>query len=203
MRAWTYASRGTPRSVLSLSNIAPPTAPTSSSVLIRVSHCALNPAGHVMMSLMPHIPYLSPTHSIPELDFAGEVIAVGAEATLTAGSRVFGRMAQADLMAGRGSLAEYVTVKEVDVVVVPEGMKMEEASGMLTTGLTAAQMLKVAGVKSGERVLINGASGGVGMMVVQIAKAMGLRVVGVCSGTNADIVKELGADDVRFLFAIS
>jgi NADPH:quinone reductase-like Zn-dependent oxidoreductase len=122
-------------------------------------------------------------------DFAGIVEAVGSEFTgLAPGDEVFG---------GRtGALAEFVTVKEA-VVRKPPNISFEEAASLPIAGLTALQALRDhGGLESGEHVIINGASGGVGTFAIQIAKAMGAEVTAVCSASHVDLAGSLGADRV-------
>lgn len=139
--------------------------------------------------------------AVPEIDFSGTVAAVGptAPAQFPVGSKICGAFTVAANRKGLGSLAEYAVVSEETAAFsrVPGGVTMEEAAGIQCTGQTAVAMCEKAGLKGGERVLVNGASGGVGTMVLQVAKAMGAKeVVAVCSGKNAEFVKGLGADEV-------
>lgn len=105
------------------------------------------------------------------------------------------------VMGGKGALAEYVVVPAENVVLKPEGVSMEEAAGLPIAGVTALSCMDLARVKKGERVLVNGSSGGIGSLVLQLAKqAAGSEgtVVAVCSGRNLEMVKGLGADEVSF-----
>jgi NADPH:quinone reductase-like Zn-dependent oxidoreductase len=123
-------------------------------------------------------------------DFAGTVEAVGADvAGLQPGDEVFG---------GRsGALAEYVCARARSVVLKPARLTFEEAAAVPIAGLTALQGLRdKGGTKAGQKVLINGASGGVGTFAVQIAKALGGEVTAVCSTANVDLARSLGADRV-------
>jgi NADPH:quinone reductase-like Zn-dependent oxidoreductase len=125
------------------------------------------------------------------VDFAGTVEAVGAAVTrYRVGDPVFG--------GASGSFAEYVVIREDRAVTgKPDNVSFEQAAGVPIAGLTALQALRDQGrLQPGERVLINGASGGVGTYAVQIAKAMGAHVTGVCSGRNIEMVKSIGADRV-------
>lgn len=122
-------------------------------------------------------------------DFAGVVEAVGADIThVSPGDEVFG---------GRsGALAEYIVVKNA-VVPMPAGATFEEAAAIGVAGLTALQGLRdKGGLQPGHRVLINGATGGVGTFAVQVAKALGAEVTAVCSAGKVDLVRSLGADEV-------
>jgi NADPH:quinone reductase-like Zn-dependent oxidoreductase len=196
MRAWTYTSRGAPRDVLSLQSAHPmPPPPSGVDLLVRVSHVALNPAGEVRMSLIPSVfgrPF------IPELDFCGWVQQAGpaAPSFLAEGTAVWGSLSPKATMSGAGTLAEYLVVPADRVVTKPTQIDFAEASGLSTVGQTAIKMVQTAGVKRGDRVLVNGASGGVGTVLVQIAKAAGVEVVATCSEPNIAMLKGLGADEV-------
>ena len=196
MRAWTFTARGTPRNVLSLNLAYPvPPPPAGSNLLVRVSHVALNPGSHFLMNLIPSI--IGRT-AIPELDFSGHVQLAGpaAPSHFAPGTAIFGSVSAPALVAGGGTLAEYVIVPADLVAVKPANVGFAEAAGSSSVGQTALNMIKKAGVKAGDRVLVNGASGGVGTMVVQAAKVSGLEVVATCSDANAEMVKGLGADRV-------
>lgn len=198
MRAWTVAKNGTPSEALVLKTDAPVPSPIkSANILIKVTHTALNPADLNFMSTLPNwLPFRrNPTVG---LDFAGEVVQVGSAVTdLSVGTQVAGALNVMSVAIGRGSLAEYVEVPAIKVAKVPQGLALRDAAGALgIAGQTAWLVLKEAGVKKGDRVLVNGASGGVGSVLVQVAKAKGAVVYGVCSGANADFVKGLGADEV-------
>ena len=124
------------------------------------------------------------------VDYSGTVEAVGAKVTrFKPGDAVFG---------GRtGAFAEYVAARENGgVVLKPDNLTFEQAAAVPVAAITALQGLRKAGVQPGERVLINGASGGVGTFAVQIAKALGAHVTGVCSTRNVELVRSLGADEV-------
>jgi NADPH:quinone reductase-like Zn-dependent oxidoreductase len=125
------------------------------------------------------------------VDFAGTVESVGDGVTLfKQGDPVFG--------ASGGAFAEYVMVREHGSIVrVPPALSLEQAAGLPIAGVTALQGLRDHGqLHAGQKVLINGASGGVGTFAVQIAKALGAEVTGVCSTRNVDLVRSLGADHV-------
>src|SRR5258706_12778540 len=123
------------------------------------------------------------------VDYAGTVEAVGKDVTrFHPGDEVYG--------ARNGALAEYVTVRESrNIVPKPSNISFEQAAGVGVAAITALQSLRDKGqLQAGQKVLINGASGGVGTFAVQIAKAMGAEVTGVCSTKNLDLVRSLGAD---------
>ena len=124
-------------------------------------------------------------------DFSGVVEAVGKDVTsVKPGDEVFG--------AKNGAVAEYVCVKaERAIVMKPNNVTFEQAGSVAVAGLTALQGLRDKGrIQAGQKVLVNGASGGVGTFAVQIAKAFGAEVSGVCSTRNVDLVKSIGADHV-------
>jgi NADPH:quinone reductase-like Zn-dependent oxidoreductase len=133
---------------------------------------------------------LRPKCGIPGFDLAGQVVAVGARVTrLRPGDEVFG--------ACEGACAEFAVADEGQLAPRPAGLRWEEAAALPTSGLAALHGLRDAGrLRAGQRVLINGASGGIGTFAVQIAKALGAEVTGVCSSANVELVRALGADHV-------
>ncbi len=131
-----------------------------------------------------------PKQPVAGLDVAGRVVAVGADVTrLKPGDEVFG--------VAIGSFAEYAAAEEHKLSLKPASITWEQAGVTAISGLTALQALtEVADVQAGQHVLVLGASGGVGTYTVQIAKALGAEVTGVCSAAKADLVRSLGADHV-------
>ena len=131
-----------------------------------------------------------PTRPVPGLDLAGTVEAIGAEVTrFGVGDEVFG--------IGKGTFAELTVAPEDKLAPKPAGLTVEQAAVVPISGLTALQGLRDAGrLQAGQSVLILGASGGVGSYAVQIAKAMGAEVTGVCSTAKVELVRALGADHV-------
>ena len=131
-----------------------------------------------------------PKNPVPGFDLAGRVTAVGPEvSSLRVGDEVFGT--------GVGSCAEYAVASSQTLVRKPAAVTFEEAAAIPTSALAALHGLRDAGrLQAGQKVLINGASGGVGTFAVQIAKALGAHVTGVCSTRNLDLVRSLGADRV-------
>ena len=164
-------------------------------MLVRVHAAALH-AGDIyfmrgvpkMVRLMAGIP--KPKKYIPGFDMAGLVEEVGKKVTeFQPGDEVFG--------SGQNTCAEYARVKEKDLLLKPVNLKLEEAAALPISALAALQGLRDIGkVQQGHKVLINGASGGVGTFAVQIAKAYGAEVTGVCSTQNLDMVRSIGADHV-------
>jgi len=126
----------------------------------------------------------------PGVDVAGEVVAAGKRVTrFKPGDEVFG--------VGRGAFAEYACISETAAVLKPGILTFEQAASVPVAALTALQGLRDKGrLQPGQKVLINGAAGGVGTFAVQIAKALGAQVTGVCSTRNVDMVRSLGADAV-------
>ena len=131
-----------------------------------------------------------PKNPVSGLDVAGTVVEVGAEVTrFQAGDEVFG--------VARGSFAEYAAAREDKLAHKPANLSFEQAAVVPISGGTALQALRDAGrVEAGQKVLVIGASGGVGTYAVQLAKALGAQVTGVCSTTKVDFVRSIGADDV-------
>lgn len=133
---------------------------------------------------------LKPKRGIPGFDVAGEIERVGSRVTrFRPGDGVFG--------ACQGSCAEYVSTSEATLVSKPGDLTFVEAAALPTSGLAALHALRDVGkVQPGQKILINGASGGVGTFAVQIAKSLGAEVTGVCSTTNTDMLRSIGADHV-------
>jgi len=165
-------------------------------LLVKVRAAGLNPLDWHFVRGEPYLMRMDFGFGAPKnprigMDFAGTVEAVGKNVTkFKPGDEVFG---------GRiGALAEYITITEDgNLAVKPAGVSFEQAAAVNVAGLTALQTLRDrAGVKPGQRVLINGASGGVGTFAVQIAKSLGAEVTGVCSTRNVELVRSLGADHV-------
>jgi NADPH:quinone reductase-like Zn-dependent oxidoreductase len=169
--------------------------PEDDEVRVKVHAAGLH-AGDVFT--MRGVPYLvrlfagwpRPRTYIPGFDVAGRVDAVGKDITrFQPGDDVYG--------AGGGCCAEYVCISEKALLPKPANLTFQQAAAVPTSGLTALVALRDAGkVQPGQRVLINGASGGVGTFAVQIAKAFGAEVTGVCSTPKMDLVRSLGADHV-------
>jgi NADPH:quinone reductase-like Zn-dependent oxidoreductase len=183
---------------LDLREIARPS-PAPGEVLVRVRAASVNPADWVMLTGRPLAiralaGIVRPRHGILGRDAAGVVEAVGAGVVhLHPGDAVFGQ----PLAIRGGAFAEYVCVPADRLAIKPARLSFEEAAACSLAGITALQCLRDHGrVGSGDEVLINGASGGVGTFAVQIAKALGARVTGVCSARNVDLVRGVGADAV-------
>ena len=194
MKAIVYECYGD-TDVLELATIDKPV-PKADEVLVRIEAAAVNPLDWHYMRGSPYFMRLGSGLGAPSVtrlgvDFAGVVEAVGAEVSrFQPGDEVFG---------GRtGAFAEYVTVREgAAIAKKPANVSFAEAAAVPIAGVTALQALRdKGGVERGDTVLINGASGGVGTFAVQIAKALGAEVTGVCSTRNVELVTNLGADHV-------
>lgn len=186
-----------PAETLTLAEVDRP-APAADEVLVRVEAAALNAYDWHVMRGDPWLARAAwgrpaPRARIRGRDFAGRVEAVGADVTqVRPGDRVFG-----DLGDASGALAEYVCVPGNLVAPQPANLTPQQAAALPLAGVTALMGLSdVGGVEPGHRVLINGASGGVGTLAVQLAKALGASVTAVCSTRNVDLVRSLGADHV-------
>jgi len=163
-------------------------------VLVRVAAVSIHAGDHHMLTGRPYIIRLAVgRREVPGMDFAGVVEALGAGVEgFAPGDDVLGT---ADVACG--AFAEYVCVPATHVVSKPPSVDWEAAAALPTSGQTALQALRTgAAVTTGCRVLVNGASGGVGSFAVQLAKAMGAHVTGVCSTRNVEMVRALGADVV-------
>lgn len=179
------------REQLSLRTVPRPTA-TPGSVLVRVVAVSVHAGDHHMLTGRPYLVRVAiGRREIPGMDFAGVV--EDASGDFAAGDRVFGT---ADMACG--AFAEFVCVPAAHVVRIPPDVSFTAAAAVPTSGMTALQALRLGrGTASGDRVLVNGASGGVGTFAVQLAKSMGAHVTGVCSSRNVTLVQdELGADEV-------
>ena len=164
-------------------------------VLVKVHAAALHAGDLFFMRGVPYMVRLaagvpSPKNYIPGYDVAGQVEEVGKKVTqFQTGDEVFG--------SGQSTCAEQVCVKEKNILSKPANLTFEQAAAIPTSALSALQGLRDVGkVQQGQKVLINGASGGVGTYAVQIAKAFGAEVTGVCSTRNLDMVRSIGADHV-------
>ncbi|KAJ5144701.1 hypothetical protein N7448_002093 [Penicillium atrosanguineum] len=200
MCAWVRPRRGPASSALELATGYPtPAVPTGSSpdVLIRVSHVSLQFSSEMLMKTLPNLPLTGPW--VPEMELSGEVVAAGENAPAELhdlGSHViaFLNVPSAVLM-GHGVLAEYVRLPGCQVILIDGGVDMASASGINCSGSTALKMIRTAGVREGHTVLVNGASGSAGSVLVQLCKLRGAHVVGVASGGNEAMVRGLGVDE--------
>lgn len=197
MKAIVYNKYGSP-DVLELKEVEKPI-PKDNEVLVKVHAASVNYGNLVLLKGEPFLArfafgLLKPKYSIPGGDVAGRVEAVGANVKqFQVGDEVFGDLSGC----GWGGFAEYVSVPENVLAAKSSNMSFEEAAAIPMASVTALQSLRDKGkIQSGQKVLIYGASGGVGTFAVQIAKAFGAEVTGVCSTRNVSIVRSIGADHV-------
>jgi NADPH:quinone reductase-like Zn-dependent oxidoreductase len=194
MKAFVYRCYGAPE-VVKLEDVEKPI-PKANELLVRVRAASVNPLDWHFMRGEPYVMRMSagfgkPTDITLGVDFSGTVEAVGRDVTrFKPGDAVFG---------GRnGAFAEYLRVREDRVVALkPDNISFEQGAAVAIAAVTALQALREHGqVKAGQKVLVNGASGGVGTFAVQLAKYLGAEVTGVCSTRNVELVRSLGADRV-------
>ena len=194
MKAIVYTEYGPPE-VLQLKEVEKPTA-KEDEVLVNVQAVSVNPFEwhHLRGTPFPlrlSSGLLKPKHKILGLDIAGRVEAVGRNVKqFQPGDEVFG-------VSDFGAFAEYVSAREAALVLKPANISFEEAAAAPVVAFSALQGLRDKGrIQPGQKVLINGASGGVGTFAVQIAKSFGAEVTGVCSTRNLEMVRSIGADQV-------
>jgi NADPH:quinone reductase-like Zn-dependent oxidoreductase len=194
MRAIVQDKYGEPEAVLGLQDIPKPVV-KDDEVLVRVHAASVHVGDLVLVTGEPYIARMAvglskPKNPVPGTDIAGTVEAVGKNVTqLRPGDEVFGWCT--------GAFAEYACAGADHFVPKPANLTFEQASAVGVSASTALQLLRDQGkVQPGQKVLINGASGGLGTFAVQIAKAFGAEVTGVCSTKNVDMVRSIGADHV-------
>jgi NADPH:quinone reductase-like Zn-dependent oxidoreductase len=193
MKAVVHDEYGPPGQVLRVEQVDTP-AVGHGDLLVRVRGASVNPGDLAVVTGQPTVMRLMtglrrPGHRVPGMDFAGVVEQVGADVTgVRVGDEVCGEATH--------TFAEFAVVRPDQVSRKPAGLSFPHAATLPVAGLVAWQALQKAVVGEGVRVLVNGASGGVGHFAVQIAAAAGAQVTGVCSGRNADLVAGLGAHEV-------
>ena len=186
-----------PPDVLRLDDVPTPTN-DDDGVLVRIHSASAN-AGDCHLLRGTPLPFrliaglTKPKYKIIGNDIAGIVEAVGRNVTqFKRGDEVFGEVSRC----GFGAYAEYVVARENALALKPSNLSFEEAASVPTSGCTALQGLRKGKIQSSQKVLIHGAAGGVGTFAVQIAKALGAEVTGVCSTKNAEMILSIGADHV-------
>jgi len=198
MKAFTYRRYGSP-DVLQLTELAMPV-PADNEALIEIHATSINAFDWRHLKAVPFIVRLAggglitPKHSVLGVDVAGVVVGLGRNASrFQLGDAVFG-----DLSAQHfGAFAEYVTAIESDLAPIPKNLSFESAAAVPMAGCAALQALRDIGeIERAEKVLINGAAGGVGTFAVQVAKYFKKDVTAVCDNKSIDLVKSLGADKV-------
>lgn len=192
MKAIVYTEYGQP-DVLQLKDVEIPT-PKEDDLLVKVHASSLNWHDWHFLTGTPLLArvmagLLKPKNNVLGIDMAGRVDSVGTNVTqFQPGDEVFGST-------DHGAFAEYVSVSETNVMIKPANISFEEAAAVLGAAVTALHALRDQGqIQTGQQVLINGASGGVGTFAVQIAKSLGAEVTGVCSTRNVEMVRDFGAD---------
>ena len=193
MKAITQHRYGGPE-VLELQDVEQPSIGPDE-VLVRIHAASIHVGDWILMSGTPYVMRMAtglrtPKNEIPGSDIAGTVEAVGTSVTrFRPGDEVFGWCT--------GAFAEYASASEAQLQLKPANLTFEQAAAVGVSATTALQLLRDdARVQPGQKVLVNGASGGVGTFAVQIAKAFGAEVTGVCSTKNTDMVRSIGADHV-------
>ncbi len=194
MKAIVYEKYGSP-DVLEFKEVEKPT-PKEDEVLIKVHAASVNAFDWHVMRAEPFLVrlmgfgFLKPKNKIAGADVSGRIEEVGRNVTkFQSGDDVFG--------CGRGSFAEYVCINENKLALKPDRITFEKAAAVPMAALTALQGLRDKGkIQPGQKVLINGASGGVGTFAVQIAKYYGTEVTAVCSTRNLEVMRRLGADEI-------
>jgi NADPH:quinone reductase-like Zn-dependent oxidoreductase len=196
MRAMVHHRFGSASAVLQLEDVPKP-APAAGELLVRVKASSANPYDWHFIKGQPYFIRLGPSglrrpkQPVPGGDFAGVVEALGDGDTggFAVGDEVYGFQ--------HGAFAEYLAVAHGRLARKPAGLRWEEAAALPLAGATAWQGLRdEGGLVAGQRVLIVGASGGIGTLAVQMAKAWGAHVTGVCSDRHMELVRSLGADEV-------
>ncbi len=195
MKAIIQDKYGPPLEVLSLQEVDMPVIKKDHEVLVRVHTAAVHAGDWLLMSGQPPILRLmfglrKPRKKTPGFDLSGYVEEVGSKVTeIRPGDEVFGTC--------NGSCAEYVVTSVKRLAPKPANLALEHSAAIAVSGITALRgMRDAAKVRPGQKVLITGASGGVGTFAVQIAKSLGAEVTGVCSTRNVDLVRSIGADHV-------
>ncbi|KAH7304667.1 hypothetical protein B0I35DRAFT_484234 [Stachybotrys elegans] len=198
MKAWIAVQSGRPRDILQLNTTMPlPAMPGPGQIMVQVSYAALNPGDIKMMA--HKIPFKGST--IPGMDFVGKVVQMGpsiasSPSALEVGSTVAGTTSMMNVWRGIGILAEYVVIPANLVVEKPEGLDEHLAAGLFgVVGQTSFVLTRTANLRKGDKALINGASGGVGSILTQALRAMGVRVTAVSSAKNEGLVRRLGAEE--------
>jgi NADPH:quinone reductase-like Zn-dependent oxidoreductase len=197
MKAIVYEKYGPP-DVLELKEVDKPI-PGEDKVLVEVHAASVVYSDSAFVRGKPFLVrligsgLLKPKYQIPGVNIAGRVVAVGRNVKqIQQGDEVFGDLSDC----GRSGFAEYIAAPENALALKPANMTFEEAAAVPQAAVVALQGLRMGQIQPGQKVLINGASGGIGTFAVQIAKSFGAEVTGVCSTRNLDLVRSIGADHV-------
>ena len=197
MKAFVYTKYGSP-DVLKFEEVQKPV-PKDDEVLIKIHAAAITAGDVIVLKGEPFVTRFAtglrgPKNTIPGKEMAGRIEAVGRNVTqFQPGDEVFGDLS----VASWGAFAEYVSVPENAIALKPANLTFEQAAAVPESAVVALQGLRDKGkIQPGQKVLINGASGGVGSFAVQIAKAFGAEVTAVCSTKNLEMARSIGADHV-------
>lgn len=194
IRAWQYSSaKGGLEKSLQLNPSAPLPKPKSNQYLVKVIATALNPVDYKPAEIPVVGRLIVPKVATPGIDFAGSIVTPADGSALKPGQLVFGACGSSPLAGG--ALSEFAIAKISNVVALPDGVSIIDAATIGVAGMTAYQSI-VPRVKKGDKVFINGGSGGTGVFGIQFAKAVGCHVTTTCSTTNVELCKSLGADEV-------
>jgi NADPH:quinone reductase-like Zn-dependent oxidoreductase len=198
MKAIVYEKYGPPEDVLEIKEVEKPT-PKDNEVLVKVYAASVNYSDWAFVRGKPFLSrmftgLLKPKNKILGTDIAGQIEAIGRNVKkFQPGDEVYGEIFEC----GMGGFAEYVSVTENPLALKPVNMTYEETAAVPQAAVVALQGLRDKGqIQHGQKVLINGASGGNGTLAVQTAKSYGAEVTGVCSTRNLDLVRSIGADHV-------
>jgi alkaline phosphatase D len=193
MKAWQYKSvTGGMEKNLHINESAPRPVPGDDEILVQVHYMALNPLDYKVTESPAPLRFLGSTF-IPGSDYCGKVVDIGKNTRgFSKGQTVFGAKIGD---CAHGSLAQYVVVNKEQAAILPDGVDPKVAATVGIAGLTEYQAISPH-VKSGDKVLINGGSGGTGVLGIQIAKALGCHVTTTCSTPNVEFCKSIGADEV-------
>ena len=186
---------GSPKDALEFkANLPVPAAPQGSNIMVRVSYAALNPLDLVMMEA--RIPFRRPAGAA--VDFVGEIVQAGKSANkdLQLGMIVCGTVPTNQIIRGYGVLSEYIVVPDWAAAEKPSGLIDTAAVGLMGVAGQTTTVLAGTKLSQGARVLVNGASGGVGSLLIQVLSAKGYHVTGICSKKNEAMILRLGAKEV-------
>lgn len=200
MRAMIFRQYGNPKEVLHLVSDLKIPEPKANEVLVKTESCSINAADRIMVRANYFVIRLllglfkpARSNSVLGMDVAGTIHAIGSQVeNFRVGDSVVADISQSY----GGGFAEYAIVKSSELVPIPPGVSFEDAATVPISGQAAMMGIDVCAIKPGDKVLVNGASGGVGSFGVQIAKMQGAHVTAICSTEKADTVRSWGADEV-------
>ena len=213
LKAWNFSKTGSPRDILTLATLPapsfPPTPPLPKSsqwILVKTAYAGLNPGPLYVMQLVPT--FLHATPMVPDFDLSGTVVDTWSppgdespnEGGFVKGEEILACIpSQYSFPTGTGALATHVVIPAEYAVRKPPGRGLREGGGVLMSGMCAWEMCRLAGLKQGDKVLVNAASGGIGSVTLQMARGIvgdGGYVAAICSGEKRELVEGLGAERV-------